>query len=242
MTPEQMRDASRSASAADHSHPTLEQEVEEVERTERAIQQSQREAVKSQNLFNLLMVTTTALMAIATVFSAWASWRMARVAENLFQASERPYVGVASLRLDISDQQKPATWVEFRDFGNVPADLVAIDISTWVDGQAVPGGLGKPHLVMSLGLLAPNAPCYLAAIFPPKYMSAVKNGASKTVVSVRTSYKDATGRLYCFHMNYMYYAPLRKYDPEGGGTDCTPDAPTYSEATTLERQMSSGNL
>jgi hypothetical protein len=125
--------------------------------------------------------------------------------------------------------------------GYVPADLVAIDISTWVNGHAVPGGLGKPHLIMSLGLLAPNAPCYLAAIFPPKYVSAIEHGASKTVVSVRTSYKDATGRLYCFRMNYMYYAPLRKYDPEGGGTDCTSDAPAYSEATTHERQMSSGS-
>src|SRR5262249_831971 len=156
-------------------------------------------AVKSQNLFNLLMVTTTALMAVATVFSAWASSRMARVAENLFQASERPYVGVASLRLGVSNPQKPATWGEFRGFGNVPAALVAIDVSTWVDGQAVAGGLGKPHLTMFLGLLAPNAPCYLAAIFPPKHVSAIENRSSKTVVSVRTSYKDATGRLYCFH-------------------------------------------
>ena len=74
-------------------------------------------------------------------------------------------------------------------------------------------------------------------MFPPQYAKAVADGSSALVVSVKASYMDAPGRRYCFDMNYIYYWPLKKYDPAGGSNDCDSGSPTYSDATTLSRLM-----
>jgi len=224
-----------------HYKDAEERQLENVASIERAILRTQREVVRSQDTSNLLMVIATALMSVATVCSAWASWRMARVAEDLFRASERPYFGVSSLKLDLSNRERPATWVEFRDFGSVPADRVVVDVSTFIDGKPVPGGLGKSHVVMSLGLIAPNSPFNFAALFPQRFSSAIASGASKAIVSAVATYKDAAGQFYCFHMAYMYFAPMKKFDPAGGGTDCVPHMPVYDESTRLDHEMVTGN-
>ena len=44
----------------------------------------------------------TALMVLATILSAVATWRTASIANAIYMASERPYFGVESVRLDSS--------------------------------------------------------------------------------------------------------------------------------------------
>jgi hypothetical protein len=219
---------------------SFEKEIEGLNRTEKRILSAQRAARRTQEITNLLMVAATVLMAVATAFSALASWRMARVATDIFQASERPYVGVESIRLDANNPSGPTSWVVFKNFGSVPADRTVIDVSTSIDGHLVTGGLGEQHVVMSLGVLTPETTYLFGALFPRNYASAVVTGKSRIVVSVRAHYRDAPGKHYCFQMDYIYYWPLKKYDPAGGSNRCTGDMPNYSNETTLAAKMAEG--
>jgi hypothetical protein len=216
------------------------QEIEGLRRTEKNILSTQRKALRAQDLTNILMVAATTLMAVATLFGALASWRMARVASDIFRVSERPYVGVESIRLDTTDAAQPASWVVFKNFGNVPADKTVIDVSTSIDGHLQLGGLGRKHVVMSLGVLTPRTTYLFGALFPPRFIKAVTAGKSTIIVSVNTSYRDAAKKRYCFEMNYIYYWPLKKYDPAGGSDECNGNAPVYRDEMTLSRQMAGG--
>jgi hypothetical protein len=229
---------------ADQTTPqnALEKEVADLSQTERKILSSQRKALHAQDITNLLMVAATVLMALATAFCALASWRMARISRDFFQAAERPYFGISSIWLDINNPTEPTSWVQFKNFGSIPADRTVIDVSTSIGGRPVLGGalragMGTNHVVMSLGELTPQTTYLFGAMFPPQYAKAVADGSSALVVSVKASYMDAPGRRYCFDMNYIYYWPLKKYDPAGGSNDCDSGSPTYSDATTLSRLM-----
>jgi hypothetical protein len=222
------------------SHEGVEKQLDKLGRAEHSILAAQRKALHAQDVTNILMVLATSLMALATAFGAFASWRMARVASDIFRASERPYVGVESIRLDTTNTARPTSWVTFRNFGSVPADQTVIDVSTSIDGHLAPGGLGHKHVVLSLGVLTPQTTYLFGALFPGQLARAVVEGESQIVVSVKAGYKDAAGQRYCFAMNYIYYWPLKKYDPAGGSDECAGGAPVYSDATTLLRQMAPG--
>lgn len=216
---------------------SVEQEIGQLQRTEQSILSTERRALHAQDLTNILMVMATVLMAVATGFGAYASWQMARVATDLFLASERPYLGVESIRLDTTDPAEPGSWITFKNVGNIPADRAVIDVSTSIDGSVVPGGLGQKHVVMSLGVLTPQTTYKFSALFPPYFAQRIVDGKSKILVSVKASYGDAAARHYCFEMNFIYYWPLKKYDPAGGSNECRGAEPVYSDETTLSHQM-----
>lgn len=218
----------------------VEKELDELRQTDTGILSAQRKALRAQDLTNVLMVVATSLMAIATAFGAFASWRMARVAGDIFTASERPYIGVQSIRLDAHNGAQPVSWITFKNFGSVPADRAVIDVSTSIDGRPITGGLGKKHVVLSLGVLTPQTRYLFGALFPAQYAQAVLDGRSEIVVSVKAGYMDAAEHRYCFAMNYIYYWPLKKYDPAGGSNECAGDAPVYSDRTTLTHEMAGG--
>src|SRR5581483_8608200 len=64
------------------------------------------------------------LMVLATGFSAFATWRTATIAYELLTSSERPYFGVRDVTLDRSHPDEPRIYVDYRNFGHVPADNV----------------------------------------------------------------------------------------------------------------------
>jgi hypothetical protein len=224
-------------------HETVEEELERLRRTEQGILSVQRKALRAQDLTNLLMVAATLLMAVATAFSALSSWRMARVTAGIFLASDRPYLGVESVDLDLSNAAEPTSWIKFKNFGSVPADRSVIDVSSSIDGHPVLGGaafagLGTQHVVMSLGVLTPQTEYRFGALFPPQFAKPVADGKSRIIVSVGASYRDTSGQHFCYAMDYIYYWPLKKYDPAGGSNKCADDAPVYSDDTTLSHLMS----
>ncbi len=212
-----------------------EKEIAGSDKTEEALLHVQRETLRSLDFTNMLMVTATVLMAIGTSFSAWTSWRVAQLTADFDATSNRPYLGVASLKMDATDPTRPASWIEFRNFGNLPAEQTAIGVSTRIDGHTVADALGLGHVVLSLGVLSPGTPFDFGAFFPPQYLSDVKSGKSRLVIAVESTYKDADGHLHCFEMRYAYAAFLDKYDPDGGGSACTNGMPQYSPETTWEK-------
>lgn len=212
-----------------------EKQIAGTEKTESALLHAQRETLRSLDFTNMLMVTATILMAIGSSFSAWTSWRVAQLTADFDATSNRPYLGVGSLKLDATDPTRPKSWIEFRNFGNLPAEQTVIGVSTRIDGQTVADALGLRHLVLSLGVLSPATPYNFGAFFPPQYLSAVKSGKSRLTIGVESTYKDADGRLHCFEMRYAYAAFLDKFDPDGGGSDCTAGMPQYSPETTWEK-------
>ena len=220
------------------SSPTDESKGQEIVgrvETGDALLHVQRETLRSLDFTNALMVAATILMAIGTMFSAWTSWRVARLTRDFYSTSNRPYLGVASIKLDRSNPERPASWIEFRNFGNIPSEQTVIEVSTLVNGRLVKDILGLQHVVLSLGLLSPEAPYFFGAMFPPQYLQSVENGSTKLVVIIESTYRDMGGRLHCYHMRYAYVAFLDKYDPDGGSSACTAEMPVYSAKTVWER-------
>jgi len=212
-----------------------EKKTNSLEKTEDALLHAQREALRSLDLTNMLMVTATVLMAITSIVSAWTSWRVTQLTADFDSTSNRPYLGVASIKLDATDTSRPTSWIELRNFGNLPAEQTAIGVSTRIDGHTVTDALGLQKVALSLGVLSPASPYNFGAIFPPQYLSAVKGGSSRLVLAVQATYRDADGHLRCYEMQYAYVAFLDKYDPDGGGSDCKDGMPQYNPQTTWEK-------
>jgi hypothetical protein len=93
---------------------------------------SLRDLIRIQDFMAVLMV-------IATAFTGYATWRYVEVSRDIFGAAERPYVGVQGIRIDQSASRQPHLIVEYRDFGNIPADQTIIIGQLTINGQLVPG-------------------------------------------------------------------------------------------------------
>jgi hypothetical protein len=66
------------------------------------------------------------LMVAATAFSGYATWRTATIANQFLTSSERPYFGAEAVRLDQSRPGAPRVYIDYRNFGHVPADNVRL--------------------------------------------------------------------------------------------------------------------
>lgn len=211
-----------------------EREIKGLEKTEDALLHAQSETLRSLDVTNMLMVTATVLMAITSAFSAWTSWRVVQLTADFDSSSNRPYLGVASVKLDTSDPAHPKSTFELRNFGNLPAEQTAIGVSTQIDGQAITSPLGLQRIVLSLGVLSPSAPYNFNFAFSPQYLSLVKSGKAHLVVNVEATYRGGDGRLHCYENRYGYVAQFDKYDPDGGSSECSNGMPMYSPQTTWE--------
>lgn len=164
-------------------------EIASLHKGQDTILSVQRETLKSLDLTSMLMVAATVLMAIVTTFSAWTSWRVAHLTQEFYSTPNRPYLGVASMRLDRSDPDRPTAWVEFRNFGNMPAEEGVIDVASAINGNIVADPMGKRHVVLSLGVLSPDAPYFFGAMFPAQFLKPVLSGSAKLVVMIEATYK-----------------------------------------------------
>jgi len=213
----------------------------ELEKAEEALLSAQRETQRSLDVTTMLMIAATVLMAIGSSFSAWTSWRVVQLTADFDATYNRPYLGVASIKLDASDPARPKSWIEFRNFGNLPAEQTAIGVSNRIDGHPVSDALtGLQKVVLSLGVLSPASPYNFGALFPPQYLNAIRSGSSRLVLAVDATYTDADGHLRCYQMQYAYIASLDKYDPDGGGSDCKDGMPRYNPETTWEKVVGAG--
>jgi hypothetical protein len=87
-------------------------------------------ALKITDLIGLTMV-------FATVLSAYATWRTEQATNQISLISQRPYIGLESIKL--VGNTSPKVVEELRNFGTVQAEQTRVSIVLRVDGDALSG-------------------------------------------------------------------------------------------------------
>ncbi len=140
------------------------------------------------------------------------------------------------MRLDRSDPDLPTAWVEFRNFGNMPAEESVIDVASEIKGNVVADPLGKRQVVCRSACFSPDAPYFFGAMVPSQYLKPVLSGSAKLVVMIEAKYNDIDLRPHCYQTRNAYMSFPDKFDPDGGSSSSCNDAmPTYSSRTTIDR-------
>jgi len=194
-------------------------EARELKRVEREIDETEKRIIGFQEFMGAMMVVATILMACATGLSAWATWRSEQIARHVFAISDRPYIGIESVRLNVDDPRLPYALLDYRNFGRIPAENAVIEVWASIDGQIVsfePTRKDVHKAKLKLGALSPATSYLFAAYFPPQYTAAILAGSSDLSVEVIVTYSGSLQEPYCYRMNFHYFAPLRSFDPSGG--------------------------
>ena len=187
------------------------EELKKVERLERSALARLTQVVKLQDFMTVLMVA-------ATAFSALATWRVAQLTSAWFGVSQRPYMGVAAIRIDTSDDHQPKVIIEYRNFGNIPAADLKASGRILLDGKTVGESASDPH-AMNIGVSSPQVPHFLHRELPPTSRDAILAGRARLEVNVAFNYRNGKGP-YCYEMKFLYDPYLRNFDPAGGTDHC----------------------
>ena len=176
---------------------------------------SLRDLIRIQDFMAVLMV-------IATAFTGYATWRYVEVSRDIFGAAERPYVGVQGIRIDQSAPRQPHLIVEYRDFGNIPADQTIIIGQLTINGQLVPG---QRKASAELGVLSPQVAHFWHRAIPPESLRPILDGKSVLSVGIEFAYRDANDRHYCYRMAFEYHPNVNDFTPAGGSDRCSTQKP-----------------
>ncbi|MBF6569963.1 MAG: hypothetical protein IVW54_13930 [Candidatus Binataceae bacterium] len=166
----------------------------------------------------------TLLMVAATTFSAIATWRTASIAESIYLASERPYFGVESIRLDNSIAGDPRVEVEYRNFGNLSADATVLDRRILIDGVAV----ASQSKQLFAGILSPQVPHTVQLHLPASSYDAIIQGRSKLRVEIKATYRGLDQRTLCYFEGFRFLADTGKFEVRGGTSRCS-EQPKWEE-------------
>ncbi len=169
---------------------------------------------------------TVMLMVVATIASAYATWQSANITANIYRRSERPYLGVESLRLNAAGTGDPYVALVYRDFGHVPASDAVLTAWASADGRLVsydPSDRAKGRISLHLGVLSPQVPQLFDVYFPSNLDGLLRNGKVRFIVSVLLTSRDVAGEYYCYRMDFRYYSPADTFDPAGGSDRCGED-------------------
>ena len=158
------------------------------------------------------------LLAAATSIQAFAAWRIYLVTNQMLQVSDRPYVGVQHVTLDVSDPQIPKVVVEFRNYGTVAAENAVLERWVTVDGNPT-AGPGHDEKIQ-LGVLSPEVPHFSYSLLPPADTRAILEGKSALVAIVKFSYTDPLSASFCYGMRFHYDRYLKAFQVAGGSTRC----------------------
>ncbi|MGD0072740.1 MAG: hypothetical protein ABSD31_00180 [Candidatus Binataceae bacterium] len=157
------------------------------------------------------------LLVFVTGFQAFAAWRIYLITDQMLRVSDRPYVGVQHLSLDLEDPRNPKVVIEFRNYGQIAAEDAVLERSLSVDGK--PTGTGQ-HEKIRLGVLNPQVPHLAYTMLPPADTNAILEGKSPLVAIVRFSYTDAIGASFCYGMRFRYDHYLKAFQVAGGSARC----------------------
>jgi hypothetical protein len=199
-------------------------EAQELRNIQREVGQAETRVLRLQDQMAIMMLAATVLMAVATGLSAWATWRYEEITRRIFAISDRPYVGVQGINLRLDDPKMPCAVLDYRNYGDLPAEHSMIQAWASVDGKVVSfdplrRGLG-PKVKLDLGTLSPHTPHLFGAYFPPQYTEPILKGDANLELTIIVAYKDAAEVPYCYRMNFRYFAPLKSFDPDGGSNHC----------------------
>jgi len=147
----------------------------------------------------------TGLMVLATALSAIATWRTASIANAIYMASERPYFGVESVRLDSSKPNEPRVLVQYRNFGHLSSDDSIVYTRVMLDGAPVAGDI--EHI--NAGILSPEVPHFIFRKLPPAKYAAIVGGKANLQVEVKATYRGFDTRRLCYFERFNYVANVR---------------------------------
>jgi hypothetical protein len=158
------------------------------------------------------------LLVLATSLQAFAAWRIYLVIEQMLRVSDRPYLGVQHVALDLSDPQAPKVVVEYRNYGPVAAENVVLQDWTTIDGKPTAGQ--DPDEKIQLGVVSPSVPHFSYSLLRPADIGAILEGKSSLITVVKFSYSDPSGDGFCYGMHFHYDRFLRGFQVAGGSTRC----------------------
>jgi hypothetical protein len=156
------------------------------------------------------------LMVAATAFSGYATWRTATIAQELLMSSERPYFGVEGVNLDRSVAGDPRIFVEYRNFGHVPADEVNLQAVMFIDDQP----LDSTTVAKNVGILSPNVPHHIYFHVPRDRFALVAAGHTTLSTQIHAWYRNASGRVFCYRERFVYMRDSGIFEISGGSSRC----------------------
>lgn len=155
------------------------------------------------------------LMVVATVCSAIATWRTATIATALYEAAERPYMGVASVALNRDRPGDPRVRLEYKNFGSVAAEGVVMFRRMSIDGRFVTGQTRRKVA----GIISPQSPHHLFMHLSPASYDAIVSGRSTLRVEVGATYQGYHGNL-CYLERFVYEPDEDLFEVDGGSPRC----------------------
>ncbi len=193
-------------------------EAQEERREERELRRSALRKIAGYLGFADLMAV---LMVAATAFSAFATWRTATIAYELLTSSERPYFGVREVTLDRSRPGEPRIYVDYRNFGHVPADDVHLRATMFIDDKPLAG----QAMSRSVGVLSPDVPHHVYLHVPAQQAAQILAGRARLLAQVRAWYKGSSRRAFCYRERFAYMPDSGTFEIDGGSSQCDSPPP-----------------
>ena len=135
------------------------------------------------------------MMVFATALSAYATWRTEQVTNQILLISQRPYIGLESVKL-VGDTN-PKVVEELRNFGNVQAEQTQVSIALSVDGDALSGD-SEPQQQEDSLVFSPGVPHrFYRHITLDTYYGAVQ-GKMNLVIETQVRYRGPRGDEHCY--------------------------------------------
>ncbi len=152
-----------------------------------------------------LIITTiaTAVIAVATIVNLLVAifmWRVTKestgVTKSIFEAANRPYVGIPRVKVEKDDAAKKLNFaVEIKNFGSVPANEFDSNWDVWIDGVSQP----QTKFPDKPSVLFPQASVFrVGLIADPMVYSSIVTGKSALEFVVEVRYKGVTQKEYYY--------------------------------------------
>ena len=156
------------------------------------------------------------MMVLATAFSGYATWRTASIADQLLQSSERPYFGVQGVALDRNGSGSPRIYIDYRNFGHVPADNVRIRADLFVDQ--------KPQAIATItkdaGIVSPDVTHHVYIPIPSERWREIENSGVSLEIQVKAQYTGAVASGLCYRERFAYASDIGSFEIVGGSSQC----------------------
>jgi hypothetical protein len=156
------------------------------------------------------------LMVVATVCSAIATWRTATIATALYQASERPYMGVVSVTLSHDRPSDPRVRVEYKNFGSVAAEGAVLFRRMTIDGKIVAGQTRRKVA----GIVSPGVPHRIFVHLSEAAYDAIVSGRSTLRLEVGATYQGLYHGNLCYLERFVYEPDEDVFEVDGGSPRC----------------------
>ncbi len=160
------------------------------------------------------------LMVLATGFSAYATWRTAQVTRTVFAVTDRPFLGVISVKFEATDTSEPRITIAYQNFGRVPALDSLVSVHAVVDGKRIPNPPDEMSTI-DTGILSPGVEHYFYNYVPLDTYKRVAAGIARMQVHVNMRYTGPAQKTqFCYFERIVYSAHSATFRLGGGSDKC----------------------